>query len=60
VGKKLTPQEVEQKYSIPVATLATRRSRPTADSLPYYKIGARVLYDEDEIEAFFRTNRRCK
>jgi len=55
VSEILRPQDVEEKYKIPVDTLAKWRSQRVGPA--YSKAGRRILYRQQDLDAFLD---RCK
>lgn len=53
-----TPAQAAEYLGRSVATLATWRSRGLNTDLGYRKYGRQVLYDPDEVKAFYE--RRCQ
>ena len=53
----LTPEQTAEILHVKVATLAAWRCRKTT-SLPYVKIGGKVLYDEADVDAFVQQQKR--
>lgn len=51
----LTPKQVSKEYPIGYSTLAA--DRITNRELPFSKIGTKVLYSRDDIEAFLKAHR---
>lgn len=54
--RMLTQQEVSQWLGIPVATLASKRSRPGRNPIPFVRIGNRVRYNERDVLAWIEQN----
>lgn len=54
----VTEEECSQMTSIPRATLKTRRSRPTPDSIPFVKSGKSVLYPVAAIKRWIESKTR--
>jgi len=52
--KAISPAELESIYSIPVGTLANLRTFKRGPR--YFKIGAKVLYFVEDVEAWIRQN----
>jgi hypothetical protein len=54
----LTEQELAERLKMRVSTLRTSRSRQTAETIPYLKIGSLVRYDWDEVQAWLKARIR--
>jgi len=50
----LTPQQLQEVYGIPVGTLANNRY--FGRGCKYHKVGRRVLYFVEDVEAWIRQN----
>jgi len=52
IKRSLTPQQLEKAYGIPVGTLANLRYLKRG--CKYHKVGRRILYFVEDIEAWLR------
>ena len=53
----LTRKEASEIYNIPIPSLDRDRIVKTID-FPYVKIGRKILYDRQEMDAFFEARKR--
>lgn len=60
MGEKICTKRASKVTGLSVATLETMRCRKPEHAPPYLKIGKRVMYDLDELEAWLRNFHRCR
>lgn len=57
-GKKyLVEKEMAEKYGLTIHWF--RKVRYRGDSPPYYKLGGKIYYTENDVDEWFRKNLKC-
>jgi hypothetical protein len=58
MSEYLTEEELAERLKLKPSTLRTGRSRRTKDTIPYIRLGNRVRYDWDVVQAWLKTRAR--
>ncbi len=53
----LTPKETAKFLRVSIYWLQRQRLNPSAQSIPYIRIGSRVFYDRDDLLAWLKKQR---
>jgi hypothetical protein len=58
MSEYLTEEELAERLKLKPGTLRTGRSRRTKDTIPYIRLGNRVRYDWDAVQAWLKARVR--